>query len=42
MEAPMTRLKDVHVRDYDRTRLGRREHVREHWRSKPHQYTFSF
>jgi len=32
----------VHVRPYDRTRLGRREHVREHWRSWPRQLDFGF
>jgi hypothetical protein len=34
--------KAVHVRDYYRTRLGRREHVREHWRSWPGQLSFDF
>lgn len=27
----------VHVRGYPRTRLGRLEFVREHWRSLPRQ-----
>jgi len=36
------RVKDVHVRAYDRTRLGRRERVREHWRSHPRQLVFDF
>jgi hypothetical protein len=33
------RPKDVHVRNYVRTRLGRQEFVREHWRSRPLQLT---
>jgi hypothetical protein len=34
--------KTVHVRAYDRTRFGHREHVREHWRSWPRQLSFGF
>jgi hypothetical protein len=30
--------KTVHVRAYTRTRFSKREHVRAHWRSEPHQY----
>jgi len=41
-EDPMARPKDVFVHAYNRTRLGRREHVREHWRRHPHQYEFGF
>lgn len=26
---------DVIVREYDRVRFGKREHVRKHWRSFP-------
>jgi hypothetical protein len=36
------RVKDVHVCAYNRTLLGKREHMREHWRSHPHQYVFDF
>lgn len=28
--------RDVYVNEYDRTRNGRAEHVRDHWRSRPH------
>lgn len=34
--------KDVHVCAYNRRRLGRPEHVREHWRRHPKQFTFVF
>ncbi len=34
--------KPVHVRAYQRTRLGQREHVREHWRSLPRQLELPF
>lgn len=40
--SPMGRPKIVHVRAYDRFRLGRSEHVRSHYRSLPHQYAFNF
>jgi len=33
------RPKVVHVHSYVRTRLGRREHVRQHWRRLPRQLT---
>lgn len=36
------RVKDVHVRAYERTRFGKQEHVREHWRTHPRQYVFDF
>lgn len=36
------RRKLVHVRAYDRVRLGRPEYVRAHFRSRPHQYAFHF
>lgn len=39
--ATMERLALVHVRAYERRRLGQREHVREHWRSWP-QLRFAF
>lgn len=29
--------KTVHVRSYERMRFGRKEHVREHYRSWPQQ-----
>lgn len=32
-----TKLKDVFVRNYTRTRFGKEENVRQHWRSHPHQ-----
>jgi hypothetical protein len=32
-----SKIKDVHVDAYPRYRLGRWEHVREHWRSHPGQ-----
>lgn len=38
----MSQPKVVHVRAYDRRRLGRHEHVRAHWRSLPRQYDFGF
>jgi hypothetical protein len=39
MDSTMSRPKTVHVRSYNRTRLGRPEFVHEHWRSPPrHQY----
>jgi hypothetical protein len=31
------RIKDVFVSAYQRFRRGRREYVRQHWRSRPHQ-----
>ena len=34
--------KAVHVCSYERMRYGRREHVREHWRSWPGQLSFPF
>jgi hypothetical protein len=42
MDFPMWRVKDVHVRNYQRTRMGKQERVREHWRSHPHQYVLRF
>ena len=36
------RVKDVHVCAYERTRWGKREHVREHYRSHPRQFAFDF
>lgn len=35
-------VKAVHVCSYERTRHGRREHVREHWRRWPGQLSFLF
>lgn len=34
--------KSVFVRAYIRQRFGRIEHVCQHWRSAPHQYSFAF
>ena len=36
------RLKSVFVRAYLRTRLGRLEHVCQHWRSHPQQLKLPF
>lgn len=38
----MAKPKLVHVRAYDRTRLGRLEHVCAHTRSWPNQLSFDF
>lgn len=38
----MAKEKLVRVRAYNRTRLGRKEHVREHTRSWPNQLSFDF
>ena len=32
-----SKLKTVFVRPYERFRFNRKEHVRQHWRSNPHQ-----
>jgi hypothetical protein len=37
-----TQVKSVFVRAYRRHRFGREEHVRQHWRSWPHQLSFTF
>jgi hypothetical protein len=42
MGDPIVTAKAVHVCSYWRTRLGRREHVREHQRSWPRQLSFDF
>jgi hypothetical protein len=42
MANPTGRPKVVHVRAYQRERFGKPEHVREHYRSLPRQYTFGF
>ena len=42
MAEPIATAKAVHVRSYQRTRFGRREHVCEHWRSWPRQLSFDF
>jgi hypothetical protein len=42
MEKPISESKAVHVRSYERTRFGKKEHVREHWRSRPNQLSFDF
>lgn len=42
MADPMSTAKAVHVCSYQRTRFGRREYVREHWRSWPGQLSFDF
>lgn len=42
MAEPIATAKAVHVCSYWRTRLGRREQVREHWRSWPGQLSFDF
>jgi len=42
MEKPISEPKAVHVCAYTRTRFGRLEYVREHWRSWPGQLAFDF
>jgi hypothetical protein len=39
---PYRRPKDVHVCAYVRMRFNRLEHVRQHWRSHPNQFSFDF